>query len=155
FEIGTDTNEYYEQLPYVSPWKPERILWNTSSWFFANEKDFKKDTFIQVDVGTFSPLLGASYTEIAALSRSKHKSQGFGSLGARGETIEYFTHTLGSKPEQGDLLSGIDMTWGRVKNGKRIGDKLTSVIKSFNVEEPVASVPALLETYQMMDALEE
>lgn len=154
FEIGTDSNEYYEQLQYVDLWKPQRILWNTSSWFF-NDKDFKKDTFIQVDVGTFNPLLGASYTEIAALSRSKHKSQGFGSLSARGETIEYFTFSNGSAPAKNDILSGIDMTWNRVKNGKRIGDKLSLIIKNYNVENPLASVPDLLEVYTMMNTLED
>lgn len=155
FEISADTNEYYEQFQFVNPWKPQRILWNTSSWFFANEKDFKKDTFIQVDVGTFNPLLGASYTEIAAFSRSKHKSQGFGSLPSRGETIEYFTVLKGTKPENNDLLSGIDLTWNRVKNGKKIGDKLNAIIKSFNVEEPSASVSDLLQVYIMMNELEE
>jgi len=155
FEIGLDTNEYYDQLKYVTPWKPVRVLWNTSSFFFTSEKEFKKDTFIQVDVGTYNPLLGTSYSEIAALSRSRHKSQGFGSLGVRGESIEYFTTTLGPKPVNNDLLSGVDLTWNRVKNGRKIGDKIASLIAGYRMEDPAASVSGLLEVYRMMDALVE
>lgn len=155
FDIGLDTNEYYEQFKYVAPWKPTRVLWNASSFFFANEKEFKKDTFLQVDVGKYNPLLGASYTEIAALSRSKHKSQGFGSIGARGENIEYFTVTRGTKPTSGDLLEGVDLSWNRVKNGKKVGEKLEMIIREYKVEDPAASVPALLDVYALMMALPE
>ncbi|NJM79620.1 MAG: hypothetical protein HC854_08430, partial [Flavobacterium sp.] len=37
----------------------------------------------------FYPLLGKSNHEIAALSRSQHKCQGFGSTGSRGNETEY------------------------------------------------------------------
>ena len=41
-------------------------------------------------MGVFNPLLGKGYGEIAAESRSMHKSQGFGSGKQRGSNIEYF-----------------------------------------------------------------
>src|ERR1019366_4798669 len=39
---------------------------------------------IRVNVGEYNPALGKSYAEIAADSRSQHKSQGFGSLQRKG-----------------------------------------------------------------------
>ncbi len=50
-------------------------------------------------------LLGKSYGEIAAESRSQHKSQGFGSAAARGDSYEYFKTTGGDAPKT-DLLEG-------------------------------------------------
>ena len=49
-----------------------------------------------MDVGEFDPLLGSSYSEIAAISRSMHKSQGFGAAGRRGTRFEYFKLVEGS-----------------------------------------------------------
>ena len=44
----------------------------------------------RLDVGEYDALLGASYGEIAAYSRSMHKSQGFGVARRRGPIVEYF-----------------------------------------------------------------
>ena len=57
-------------VEYVQLW---RQLIHTS------EDQFK------IDVGGYNPLLGKSYGEIAAESRSQHKSQGFGVPASRGE----------------------------------------------------------------------
>ena len=48
---------------------------------------------IKLDVGGYSPLLGASFGEIAADSRSMHKSQGFGVARSRGPSVEYFARS--------------------------------------------------------------
>ncbi len=45
---------------------------------------------IPLEAGGYQPLLGKSYPEIAAASRSMHKSQGFGVEIERGERKEYF-----------------------------------------------------------------
>lgn len=42
------------------------------------------DATIRINVGEYNPKLGKSYAEIAAESRSQHKSQGFGSLQRKG-----------------------------------------------------------------------
>ena len=53
-------------------------------------------------------MLGKSYGEIAAESRSQHKSQGFGVPASRGEALEYFKTTGGTAPIN-DLMDDVDL----------------------------------------------
>lgn len=149
-ESISDTNFYYLQLNQLQPWQPQRILWNTSSFFFDKEKDLNKDTLSQVDVGTYIPLLGKSCTEIAAQSRSCHKSQGFGVQSARGEMMEYFIHLMGSKPTSKDPLSDINFSWSRLPGAANIQKKIKSVIQKFKPEQPHLIVSDLLSIYSLM-----
>ncbi len=50
------------------------------------------------DTGVFYPSLGLSNSEISSLSRSMHKSQGFGSTGTRGSDKEYVQLLKGTMP---------------------------------------------------------
>src|SRR5215510_12923748 len=95
FTAAADPNRFPEQLKYVKPWQAQRILWNTFNFGGTNTQS--NDQF-HFDVGGYNPLLGKSYREIAAISRSNHKSQGFGSAASRGEAIEYFKTTGGTPP---------------------------------------------------------
>lgn len=152
-DVLTDTNAFYDQFPLVQIWKPKRVLWNTSSFFFENEKQFNKDTFPQLNVGDYNALLGASYTEIAALSRSQHKSQGFGSSGARGETMEYFLLLAGDKIENKDIFSGINTSWSRYKGGDVIQKKIASILQKYQVTNPSLILDDLFELYALMQKL--
>ena len=83
---------YPEQLKITSVWQPQRTFFNNSWRFYGSEVNFKqadKTNLLTIDTGTYFPLKGLSNPEIAALSRSSHKSQGFGSTGTRGEQLEY------------------------------------------------------------------
>lgn len=149
-ESAADTNFYYNQLDKVQPWSTQRVIWNTSFYFFDLNKAINKDTLMQVDVGTFIPLLGKSCTEIAALSRSCHKSQGFGTQSVRGEAFEYFIPLSGSKASDKNPLSGINFNWNRIKNSSSIQKKIDTLIKKFNPEQPQAVASDLLTLYQLM-----
>lgn len=82
------------------PWKVAQTVWNTSSWFFASGK-MDTTALRWVDVGEWHPEVGQSFGEIAAASRSMHKSQGFGSAATRGRQKEYFQLLRGEWPTQG------------------------------------------------------
>jgi LmbE family N-acetylglucosaminyl deacetylase len=144
-ELSTDTNESYQQMPYVNTWKVSRVVWNASSFFF--DKGAKLDTLAKLDCGNYNALLGTSYTEIAALSRSCHKSQGFGTAGTRGEQLEYFIPAAGTVPENKDIFSGYDFTWNRIKNGKAIIGKIDKILAAYNFNDPSASVEALISLH--------
>ena len=92
------------------------------------------------DVGVFNPLLGQSYTEIASESRSQHKSQGFGSTGSRGSTLEFLEFRKGDEAED-DLFEGIDITWNRVNGGAKIASQIQSVIEAYDFSIPSKIVP--------------
>jgi len=144
-ELTTDTNEAYEQLPYVNTWKVGRVVWNTSSFFY--DKGANLDSLAKLDCGNYNSLLGASYTEIAALSRSCHKSQGFGTSGIRGEQLEYFVPAAGSAPVNKDIFSGYDFTWNRIKNGKPMIAKIDHLLGTYNFNDPSASVEELISLF--------
>jgi LmbE family N-acetylglucosaminyl deacetylase len=147
-----DPKMFPDQLATLKPWRPKRLLWNTSQWFYDNKDDFKPETLLKIDVGGFSPLLGESFPELAARSRSMHRSQGFGSSGSRAEVLEYLEHVEGEKA-QGDLFDGIDTTWGRIPGGQAVGTILARAAKEFDPQNPPDVVPLLLEARKAMSSL--
>ncbi|HZB44233.1 MAG TPA: PIG-L family deacetylase, partial [Pyrinomonadaceae bacterium] len=90
FDAAGDPARFPEQLDYVKPWRPKRLLWN--AFVRQGERPANADRLLSVDVGKYNPLLGKSYTEIAARSRSMHKSQGMGAAERRGAALNYFAH---------------------------------------------------------------
>lgn len=152
YTVAADPSKYVEQLVDFSIWKYVRAYWNTSSFFF--DKDFNKDTLANIDVGVYNSYLGKSYTEIAALSRSCHKSQGFGTIGSRGENLDYFIHTNGSYASSKNLFQDIDMTWNRVNGGKEVDKIIQKIIQSYDFKNPSKSVIPLVRLYQKMSLLD-
>src|SRR5690606_17932460 len=115
FTAAADPNRFPEQLTEVSVWQAKRLLWNTSN-FSLGEGATSSDGF-QMDIGDYNPLLGQSYGEIAAESRTNHKSQGFGAARQRGVITERFELLGGDLPQQ-TLLDGVETSWSRVAGGK-------------------------------------
>ena len=140
FTAAADPTRFPEQLKEgVQVWQAKRLLWNTFS--FGSVNTTAPDQF-KVDVGVYNPIIGKGYGEIAAESRSNHKTQGFGSAKTRGEAIEYFKTILGDAPKT-DLMDGVNTTWGRV-GAKDISTDLSAITKSFDPFHPDKSVPALV-----------
>ena len=154
FAAAGDAERFPEQLEYVQPWQPKRLLWNTSPFFYRNEGEFEEAGLIAVDIGAYNSLLGKSYSEIAAESRSMHKSQGFGSSSRRGELISYLKHTLGEKAKK-SFFDGIDTSWGRLSGGAAVGALLQSAYREFEPEKPAAIVALLLKARRSLLALAE
>jgi hypothetical protein len=100
---------------------------------------------VQIEVDGNDPVLGESFTSIAARSRAMHKTQGFdvGEPPGGWRKTELFL-TLGGEPATHDILDGVDTTWNRVPGGAAIGRLTEDAIARFKPEDPVASVPALL-----------
>ncbi|MEO7215678.1 PIG-L family deacetylase [Mucilaginibacter sp.] len=148
FSAAADPKRYPEQLKHgVTPWQAKRLLWNTFN--FGNTNTTSEDQF-KLNVGGYNPILGKSYGEIAAESRSNHKTQGFGSARQRGDAFEYFKTILGDAPKT-DLMDGVTTTWARIPGGAPIGEELAAIRKNFNDDAPEASVPALIKLLDKVD----
>ena len=107
FDLAGDTSKYSDQLQHTDVWQPTRQFFNTSWWFYGSKEAFAKadkSNLIKVDVGTYYPGHGLSNTEISSLSRSQHKSQGFGNTGSRGESDTYFELLRGEMPSNNTCL---------------------------------------------------
>ena len=145
FTAAADPNRFPEQLKYVKPWQAKRLYFNVFSFNRQMEQEAEAlQGRITVDAGQYDPELGMSYGEIAGISRSQHRSQGMGAAERKGPMPQYFTWVAGDKATS-DLFDGIDTTWSRVSGGGAdVGAMLATADKSFDVEKPEATVPALL-----------
>ncbi|TYP75128.1 PIG-L family deacetylase [Aquimarina intermedia] len=159
YELAADSKAFSDQLKYTKTWQPARQFFNTSWWFYGSREKFDKADkkgLMSLDTGTYYPETGLSNTEIAALSRSQHKSQGFGSTGTRGETLEYIELINGTMPTKKEsIFEGIDTTWNRIKGGKPLYQLLTTVQQEFDFNHPEKSVPKLLEAFDLIKKLED
>ena len=153
FNLAGDPSKFPEQLKYLKPWQPKRLLWN--AWLPIIEKR-KEDTsnLPKLDVGEFNPFLGKSYPEIAAESRSMHKSQGFGTGGMRGESIQYFEPREGV-PVKRDLFEDIDLSWKRVKGSDKLSFLLSKAELTYNPDKPEEVLPQLIDAYKEMDKIDD
>lgn len=140
FKAAADPKQFPEQLAFVKPWQAKRIVWNTFNFGGLNTQN---DNQYKLDVGVFNPLLGKGYGELAAESRSQHKSQGFGVPRQRGSSYEYFSAT-GGDTIKNDLMDGITTDWSRVANPE-INASIEKLLASFSIMAPDKMVPALFE----------
>lgn len=146
FGAAADAKRFPEQLKFVQPWQATRLLWNTSEFFFrARNIAFDPAGLTSISAGGYQPLLGKSFGEIAAASRTMHKSQGFGVDIERETRKEYFKLLDGEPAEEGNIFSGIDTTWTRVPNAGNIAEKVHALLAVYDANHPAASIPALLE----------
>jgi LmbE family N-acetylglucosaminyl deacetylase len=145
FQAAGDPKRFPEQLAFGEVWKPTRLVWNTSPFFFSNRNlPFDPTGLATMEAGGFNPLLGKAFTEIAAASLSMHKSQGVGSPPRRGARKEYFKVLKGA-PITNGLFDGVDTTWSRVPKSEAIAKKVKQVVAAFVPADPAASVPKLME----------
>ena len=150
FTVAADPARFPEQVQAgLRPWQAKRLLWNL---FRFGEDAPKPTTGLRLDVGAYDPLLGRSYGELAAESRSQHRSQGFGGLAQRGQWEEAF-ELLAGAPATTDLFEGIDLTWARFPGTAELAKQLREARQAFRPDRPTASLPALLRALQALHAL--
>jgi LmbE family N-acetylglucosaminyl deacetylase len=112
FDLAGDSLRMPDSITHGRrPWTPLK---------FYRSARFGGEATYRFDVGEYSPLRGESYAEIAAQSRSQHKSQAFGSLRRKGAIMDG-VRLEGSRVSkvvpgmtESSLFDGIDTTWKRV-----------------------------------------
>ncbi len=149
FKLAGDARYQPPSMPKLPPWQPLRIFVNG----FGGE-----DGATRLDVGDYDPLLGASYGEIAASSRSMHKTQGFGVARRRGPLPEGF-RLLAEAPGApklsgpGGPFAGLDWSWKRVPGSERVARLAADAARGFRPEDPAATVPTLLALDAALETL--
>lgn len=152
FELAADSDAFPEQLADVDVWQPSKIFWNIGWWRLRNSSS-DTSALKSVNAGGYNPLLGASYGEIAARSRSMHKSQGFGSAGRRGDQVEYLQQWGGE--ETPDPFDGIDATWTRVAGAEKVAFHIQRAIDQYDESKPWAIVDELLSAKVALQKIED
>jgi len=143
FEMAADKTKFPEQLQFVDTWKAKRIVMNTGRWW--NDKISANDSGVVAEnIGVYNAVLGTSYNEMAAKSRTMHKSQGFGSTGSRGEMEEYFEHLKGEQAKK-SLFEGVDASWNRVMGSQAIQPLIKDLVNSYQIAAPEKSITKLMQ----------
>jgi LmbE family N-acetylglucosaminyl deacetylase len=115
---------------YGAPWTPLK--------FYRLARFSPQDRTLSINVGEYNPYLGLSYQEIAADSRSQHKSQGEGTLRRKGVVWDYLMREDSRVPappakEEQSIFAGLDTLSAR------------HVVRDGRVSAPYPPVPIELE----------
>ncbi len=153
YELSGDTVRFPRSVSAgLGPWSASKFYRGA---FFRNNAGT-----ISFNVGEFDPILGRSYSEIAADSRSQHKSQAMGSLQRKGARLGYLIREASRAAAAPDdpkaersIFDGIDTTWNRFRArvtwapGVSALDSLTAAVadarSQMDLFAPERAVPAL------------
>ncbi|GAB5558796.1 MAG: PIG-L family deacetylase [Synoicihabitans sp.] len=144
FPLANDSSAFADELGHLEPWQPQRVVWNAWSRVGSSWPDA-----LELDVGGYNAVRGESFGEIAARSRSEHRSQGFGAIGTRGSAPEQFVHLAGELASN-DLMDGVSDRWAERDGGQAVAVQLDAIIAAFDPRRPGQSVPALLAVRQAL-----
>lgn len=150
FVLAADPAVFPEQLKYVDIWKPSRLFTNTGIWWMPEISE--SDSVISVDIGTYDPLTGLSYSELGADSRSKHRSQAFGVTWSRGTSKEYLELVKGKEISSG-IFGGIDISWSRLGRPD-LEDNIEEIINNYDFTDPSASLGDLIDLRKKIKQLD-
>lgn len=111
YDLAADTVRFPVK-GFGLPWSPQK--------FYRSSRQAPDSATLRVNVGEYDALLGRSYYEIAAESRSQHKSQGFGVLQRKGTILGFLTREAArAGPEnvriEQSLFDGVDTTWAALR----------------------------------------
>ena len=88
------------------------------------------------------------------MSRSQHKSQGFGNSPSIGKQLEYLELINGDNLLNSNPFDKIDTTWSRIRDGKKIEKLINQIIADFDFEEPSNSILLLANLYKEISKIE-
>jgi LmbE family N-acetylglucosaminyl deacetylase len=151
FKLAGDPRAFAEQLTDLTVWQPRRIFSNGFGIGLrgggGGATTRPQANVVRINVAGTDPVTGLSFSDLAARSRSMHKSQGFGNFvgfpGRGPGRVEAF-ELLDGQPAVHDIMDGIDTSWKRLSLGK-VGELADDLIAKFNSQDLSANVPALLE----------
>ena len=153
FAAAADPKRFPEQLKHgVRPWQADRLLWNTGNFGGAAPP---KDA-VHLEVGVYDPRLGLAMGELAARSRSQHKSQGFGVPEDRGAVTEHFVVLEGQRPagEAPGPFDGIELTWKRYGAAAAgYARAIADAQRTLDRDHPERALPALIRARGELDRL--
>lgn len=140
----------------------------TVAKFYRGASFRRQEGTLSMNVGEFDPVLGRSYAEIAAISRSQHRSQAFGTLQPLGVRIDFLQREAVRVPAPADplaersLFDGIDTTWTRFRDvltgaARAALDSLPSAFRAarsaYDPYEPARAIPALARVQRHLRTL--
>lgn len=144
-KAASDPSQFPEQINNegLQPWKVLKVYGRVFGPCQGNCAEF--------DVGEFDPVTGRSYAELAADGRSRHRSQDFGMIQARGSQVRTFPRwqsLIDLPARETSLFTGIDISITGIaafagQEGERLKPALQNIqdlaakaLLEFRVEQP-------------------
>lgn len=140
--------------------------WTVAKFYRGAFFRFQDRATIRMNVGEYAPLLGRSYAELAAESRSQHKSQAFGALQLRGPRFDQLLREASRVNSPADaraersIFDGVDTTWRRfapllrTPSATEALDSLPIALadarRSLDLFDPASVVPALARVHALV-----
>jgi hypothetical protein len=150
FTAAGDPARFPEQLKWVKPWHPHRVLQS----LFGPRAGDSTGKRVQVEPGQYDPVLGRSYAEIGGISRSMHRCQAEGSPERRGEYTSFMVPVAGDVPDR-DLMDGVETTWKRLRGGEAIDRLLSEAAAAWSPAQPERMLPSLAKARQLAAAMDD
>jgi LmbE family N-acetylglucosaminyl deacetylase len=147
FAAAADPKRFPEQLRWVEPWQAKRLV---QQMYRGGAGEVAGA--VGVDTGEYNAWLGHSYAEIAGMSRSMHRSQGFGAAERRGAQRNFLVHVAG-EPAAKDVFDGIDTSWNRAPGGAEAGRLLAEAARTLDAEQPEEIIPLLAKARPLVARL--
>jgi LmbE family N-acetylglucosaminyl deacetylase len=160
FSLAGDPTKFPEQLAYVEPWTPKRLMMNAGGPGGGQNKGKGKaekaapPPDLTLDIGVYSPELGASFGEIGGASRSANRTQGTGSPETKGSQPASMDTVAGDKATK-DLFEDLDITWNRLPGGAEVGALVKETLDSFVPARPEALLPRLVKVRPLIAAIKD
>ena len=148
FDISGDQNYFNDQLKLTNTWKARRLFWNAYNWGGQYEPEEGKRYHI-FPVGDYNPLLGTTYSQIAANSRTMHKSQGFGSTSQIGAGKDFIEQIKGEEFSD-NPFEGIPNRWLQLEDGVEIENSISKAIEEFDFINPENNVENFLAVKKLL-----
>lgn len=153
-ELAQDPKAFPHQLKYCEPHTVPFLFFNTSTWWGINLDSLYQtnpENYLRFDIGTYNPNLGVSYNEIAAQSRSMHRSQGFGMALQRGSQIEYLERIKGDPKQMTPaLFKSHAPKYIPAPLWKSYQKHINTALNQLQFNEIQQITPALLEAYKVV-----
>jgi LmbE family N-acetylglucosaminyl deacetylase len=159
YELAADTIRF-PIATFGLPWTPRK--------FFRSARQNPLESTLRINTGEYDPLLGRSYYEVSAESRSQHKSQGFGVLQRKGVMFAYLrreAHRDGpaDATREQSVFDGIDTTWAALVNAVPVmwRDTLTMALaeidgarRAYRADDPSPIVETLARALRRLRAVQ-
>ncbi|WP_105614430.1 PIG-L family deacetylase [Vallitalea okinawensis] len=131
FTAAADPNRFPEQITEegLQPWQVKKLYQAISSRDI--EKGMTYD--LELNLGEYSPILGMSYSELGALSRSMHRCQGMVRTPKKGESISRWmlSQTVVGQKNSG-VMDGIDISLDKISDLLQDDDQYSTMKAEFD-----------------------
>lgn len=149
FHLAADPKAYPEQLDKLAVWQARRLLCDRCRPSPASGQAPVRLTY---EPGHFDPVLGKTFFELGAESRSMHQSQAMGT-GVRRDTTEASLTFITGTPGTSGIFDQIPVSWSDLPGGGDVAALLRDAADAYDPLKPARAIELLIKARTAMQRL--